>query len=126
MVIKKAVPIGIESYKEIIEQDYYYIDKTLLIRDLLTQKSKVTLFTRPRRFGKTLNISMLQYFFEDTGDVEKNAKNRELFQGKKIMEAGERYTEHMGMYPVINLTLKSAKQPSFESAYSKMRKESGI
>lgn len=126
MDIKKAVPIGIESYKEIIEQDYYYIDKTLLIRDLLTQKSKVTLFTRPRRFGKTLNISMLQYFFEDTGDVEKNAENRELFQGKKIMEAGERYTEHMGMYPVINLTLKSAKQPSFESAYSKMRKESGI
>ena len=121
MDIKKAIPIGIESYKEIIDNDYYYVDKTLLIRDLLVQKSKVTLFTRPRRFGKTLNLSMLQYFFEDTGNPAENAKNRKLFQKMKIMEAGEEYTRQMGIYPVINLTLKSAKQPSFESAFGRMK-----
>ena len=121
MDIKKAIPIGIESYKEIINNDYYYVDKTLLIRDLLVQKSKVTLFTRPRRFGKTLNLSMLQYFFEDTGNPAENAKNRKLFQKMKIMEAGEEYTRQMGIYPVINLTLKSAKQPSFESAFGRMK-----
>ena len=83
---------------------------------------KVNLFTRPRRFGKTLNLSMLRYFFEDTGDVKKNEENQSLFQGLKIMEQGEEYTQHMGNYPVINLTLKSAKQPTFESAYGKMKR----
>lgn len=79
------------------------------------------MFARPRRFGKTLNLSMLRYFFEDTGNGEQNQANRKLFQGLKIMGAGEAYTSQMGQYPVINLTLKSAKQKSFESAYYKMR-----
>ena len=83
----------------------------------------MNLFTRPRRFGKTLNLSMLRYFFEDTGDGERNAQNRALFGGLKIMEAGESYTDQMGRYPVINLTLKSAKQPSFQSAYVKLSGE---
>ena len=65
-------------------------------------------------------LSMLRYFYEDTGDAKKNEANQSLFQGLKIMEQGEEYTEHMGKYPVINLTLKSAKQPTFESAYGKM------
>ncbi|MCM1024999.1 MAG: ATP-binding protein [Roseburia sp.] len=119
----KALPIGVEDFQDILESGYYYVDKTLFIKELLDLKGKVNLFTRPRRFGKTLNMSMLRYFFEDTGDAEENAQNRELFQGLKIMEAGEAYTGHMGSYPVISLTLKSAKQRSFESAYGKMKDE---
>ncbi len=115
---KKPIPIGVEFYKQMIEDGYYYIDKTLLIRDILEQKSMVTLFTRPRRFGKTLAQSMLKTFFEKEmlpdGTV---ADNSVYFQGKKIMAAGEEYTKHMGQYPVIFLSLKSAKQPTYEIAY---------
>ena len=120
--MKKALPIGVENFKDIMESGYYYIDKSLFIKELLDMKGKVNLFIRPRRFGKTLNFSMLRYFYEDTGDMKKNEEHKSLFHGLKIMEQGETYTEHMGNYPVINLTLKSAKQPSFESAYSKLRK----
>ena len=121
MDIKKAIPIGIESYKEMIDRDYYYIDKTRLIVDLLTQKSKVTLFTRPRRFGKTLAQSMLRTFFEEEIDSDgKAVDNSGYFAGKKIMGAGVQYTEHMGKYPVIFLSMKSAKQPDFEMAYSRV------
>ena len=88
MEIKKAIPIGIEFYKEIIDNDYYYVDKTLLIRDLLIRKSKVTLFTRPRRFGKTLAQSMLRTFFEEEVAADGTVKdNSGYFDGKKIMEA---------------------------------------
>lgn len=121
--MKKALPIGVENFEDIIKSGYYYVDKTLFIKELLDLKGKVNLFTRPRRFGKTLNLSMLRYFFEDTRDVEQNTHNRELFQHLKIMGAGEEYVRQMGMYPVINLTLKSAKQPAFTSAYSKIRNE---
>ncbi len=114
----KPIPIGVEFYKQMISEEYYYIDKTLLIRDLLVQKNTVTLFTRPRRFGKTLAQSMLKTFFEKEilpdGTV---ADNSVYFQGKKIMEAGEEYTKHIGQYPVIFLSLKSAKQPTYEMAY---------
>ena len=114
----KPIPIGVEFYKQMISEEYYYIDKTLLIRDLLAQKNTVTLFTRPRRFGKTLAQSMLKTFFEKEilpdGTV---ADNSVYFQGKKIMEAGVEYTRHMGQYPVIFLSLKSAKQPTYEIAY---------
>ena len=120
-MVKKALPIGVENFEDIIKTGYYYVDKTLFIKELLDLKGKVNLFTRPRRFGKTLNLSMLRYFFEDTGDEEQNARNRELFRGLKIMEAGEAYTDQMGRYPVINLTLKSAKQRDFEAAYSKIK-----
>lgn len=121
--MKKALPVGVDNFRKVIKEGYCYVDKTMLIKELLDLKGEVNLFTRPRRFGKTLNLSMLRYFFEDTGDMEKNAENRELFRNLKIMEAGEEYTERMGMYPVINLTLKSAKQPSFESAYGKVKDE---
>jgi len=121
--MKKALPIGVDNFEEIIQEGYCYVDKTLMIRELLDLKGKVNLFTRPRRFGKTLNMSMLRYFFEDSGDAEKNAGNRELFRGLKIMEAGDAYVQQMGMYPVINLTLKSAKQPTFESAFRKIKDE---
>lgn len=121
------ISICIEFYKEMIIKGYYYIDKTLLIRDLLAQKNKVTLFTRPRRFGKTLTQSMLKTFFEKEilpdGTV---ADNSIYFQGKKIMETGKQYLEHMGKYPVISLSLKSIKQRTYEIAFEKLQKEIAI
>ena len=109
---KKILPIGIDDFKQMIEGQYYYVDKTLFIKELLDMKGKVTLFTRPRRFGKTLNMSMLQYFFEINED-----ENDKLFDGLKISRSGEGYLQHMGKYPVISLTLKSLKQPTFVLAY---------
>ena len=114
----KPLPIGVDNFERMINDGYYYIDKTLLIKELLDNKGSVNLFTRPRRFGKTLNISMLQYFFED-----RNKDNYYLFDGLKIMEQGTEYTQYLGMYPVINLSLKSAKQPNFELAISCLKNE---
>ncbi len=108
----KPLPIGIDNFKDIILNNYYYVDKTLLIKDIIDNKAKVNLFTRPRRFGKTLNISMLQYFFENGKE-----DNSYLFNNLNIMSEGEKYTSHIGQYPVINLSLKSAKQPNYELAY---------
>lgn len=119
--MKKALPVGIENYEDMITSGYYYVDKTMFIKELLDLKGKVNLSTRPRRFGKTLNLSMLRYFFEDTGDIEKNKRNRDLFKGMKIMESGESYTTQMGMYPVFSLTLKSAKQKDYDMAYYMMQ-----
>ncbi len=113
----KPLPIGIDNFEKLITRGYFFIDKTLLIKDLLDNKADVNLFTRPRRFGKTLNMSMLQYFFENS---EKD--NSYLFEGLNIMKSGEKYTSHMGQYPVINLSLKSAKQPTFELAYISIRR----
>lgn len=121
--MKKPLPIGVDNFERVIKDGYYYIDKTMLIKELLDLKGEVNLFTRPRRFGKTLNLSMLRYFFEDTGDVERNARNRALFQGLKIMEAGEEYTNQCGSCPVLNLTLKSAKQEDYDTVCYMMRSE---
>lgn len=120
---KKALPVGVENFKDMMESNYYYVDKTLFIKELLDLKGKANLFIRPRRFGKTLNLSMLRYFFEDTGDADTNEQHKALFKDLKIMDAGAEYTEQMGLYPVINLTLKSAKQSAFQSAYGKMKEE---
>ena len=87
--MKKALPVGVENFEDMVKSGYYYVDKTMLIKELMDLKGKVNLFTRPRRFGKTLNLSMLRYFFEDTGDADKNEQYQTLFQGMKIMEAGE-------------------------------------
>ncbi|NFT17224.1 AAA family ATPase [Clostridium botulinum] len=114
----KALPIGVDNFEMLITRGYYYIDKTLLIKDLLDNKASVNLFTRPRRFGKTLNMSMLQYYFE-----KREENNSHLFENLNIMEAGEEYVSHMGQYPVINLSLKSAKQPNFELAFKCMKEE---
>lgn len=121
--MKKALPIGVDHFEKLITGGYYYVDKTIFIKELLDSKGEVNLFTRPRRFGKTLNLSMLRYFFEDTGNAERNEQNKELFRGLKIMDAGREYVEQMGMYPVINLTFKSTKQRSMEAAYMKMKEE---
>jgi len=114
----KRLPIGFEDYKDIIKGNYYYVDKTLLIRELHDVGGKVNLFLRPRRFGKTLTLSMLKYYYEDMGDKEQNAANRALFDGMKIMSEPEAYREHTTAYPVISLTLKSAKQRTFQEAFS--------
>lgn len=112
------LPVGIENYAELIEKGYYYIDKTLLIKDLIDLKGKVNLFTRPRRFGKTLNLSMLRYFFEKS-----DVNPAPLFEGTKIWDAGHPYTDQMGQYPVITLSLKSLKQTDFKSAFYCLREE---
>lgn len=117
----KQVAVGYEFYKEFKDNDLYYVDKTLMIKELLDNGSKVNLFTRPRRFGKTLALTMLKCFFETETDAAGNIiDNRKYFEGTKIMKEGRTYINHMGKYPVIFLTLKSAKQPNYEMAYEAM------
>ncbi|MGN0485518.1 MAG: AAA family ATPase [Lachnospiraceae bacterium] len=122
--MKQPIAIGAENYKDFVEKNAYYIDKTLMMKDLIDQASKVNLFTRPRRFGKTLTLSMVRTFFEDerTYSGEK-IDNSRYFIGKKIMDAGEKYTSEQGQYPVIKLSLKCAKQPDFQMAYNCLRNE---
>ena len=116
---KKQIAIGVEDFKEIIDKGTYFVDKTLMIKKLIEGQAKVTLFTRPRRFGKTLNQFMIRRFFEDE-ITEKGEKvdNGYLFDGLAICECGEEIMKHSQQYPVIFLTLKSAKQPDFEMAYA--------
>lgn len=113
---KKPLPIGISDFKA-ATTDYYYVDKTLLIRDFLDSKPKVSLFTRPRRFGKTLNMDMLRVFFEQTSE-----DTSVYFQDKQIWECGEIYTRHQGQYPVIFLTFKDVKCATWEETYQKVKK----
>ena len=117
--VKKKISIGVEDFKELIDKDGYFVDKTLMIEKLIESNAMVTLFTRPRRFGKTLNQFMIRRFFEDER-TEKGAKvdNGYLFDGLKIAECGEEILSHRQQYPVIFLTLKSAKQPTYEMAYA--------
>ena len=117
--VKKKISIGMEDFKTIIDKDGYFVDKTLMIQKLIKSNAMVTLFTRPRRFGKTLNQFMIRRFFEDEV-TEKGEKvdNGYLFDGLKITECGEEIMKHSQQYPVIFLTLKSAKQPDFEMAYA--------
>ncbi|MBQ7563892.1 MAG: AAA family ATPase, partial [Lachnospiraceae bacterium] len=110
----KPLPVGIEFFEKLIKNDYYYVDKTPLIKELIDNHGEVNLFTRPRRFGKTLTLDMLRCFFEE-------GRNPEMFRGLRIMEAGEKYTSMMGKYPVIFLTLKSAKTNSFYGAFMGIR-----
>ena len=113
----KPLPVGIDDFEKIVTGDYFYVDKTLFIKELLDMKGEVNLFTRPRRFGKTLNMSMLRYFFEENPE-----KASRIFQGLDIMKAGEKYLDHMGKYPVIMISLKSMKQPSYELAFEMLKK----
>ena len=103
------LPVGIESFQEIRQLGFYYIDKTKLIEQLLEQWGKVNLFTRPRRFGKTLNMSMLRYFFEIGTD-------NTLFEGLYISENKKICEEYMGKFPVIFISLKNVEGLTFEEA----------
>ena len=116
---KLMMPTGIEDFKEIRTDGYYYVDKTALIEQVLDKRSKVTLFTRPRRFGKTLNMSMLRYFFE-TGTDSK------LFNGLYISQNAELCEKYMGKYPVIFLSLKSVEGLKYEDARYRITELIGI
>ena len=112
----KPLPIGISDFKQ-ATSDYYYVDKTLLIRDFLDRKPLVSLFTRPRRFGKTLNMDMLRVFFEKTGE-----DTSKYFQDKLIWQCGEEYTSYQSKYPVVYLSFKDVKYPSWEQTFAKISK----
>ena len=118
----KKIGIGYENFKRMIDDGCYYVDKTMFISDVVEKGGMVTLFTRPRRFGKTLALSMLKTFFEKEYDSKGNiVNNMYYFEGKKIMEAGDEILSRFGCYPVLFLTLKSAKQPTFENAFYQLK-----
>ena len=114
----KALPTGVENFEKITTKKYYYVDKTWFIKELLDKKGEVNLFTRPRRFGKSLAISMFQHFFD-----MQYADKKHVFNGLRIMEAGEQYLQHQNAYPVIKMTFKNADGASFESAFIGLRRE---
>lgn len=112
---RKPLPIGISDFKMAVEE-YYYVDKTLLIRDFLDNRPMVSLFTRPRRFGKTLNMDMLRVFFEKTDE-----DTSIYFKDKMIWKCGESYTSYQGKYPVIFLSFKDVKCSSWEDTFQQMK-----
>ena len=112
--MKKKLPIGIENFSEFFSEDFYYVDKTLFIKELLQNWGKVNLFTRPRRFGKTLNMSMLKCFFEIEGDPV-------LFEGLKIMQERDLCEKYMGKFPVISISLKSVGGLDFKAASAALK-----
>ena len=112
---KLPLPVGTTNYKKICE-DSYYVDKTLLIKEILDEKVNVALFTRPRRFGKTLNMDMLRTFFEKTAE-----DTGRYFRDKKIWQQGEKYTSQQGQYPVIFLSLKDIKARKWQYAFDALK-----
>ncbi|MBN1050092.1 AAA family ATPase, partial [Clostridium botulinum] len=108
--MKKSIQVGTSDFREIIKENYYFVDKSLLIKEFLENSAKVILTPRPRRFGKTLNMSMLKYFF----DIENKDENKDLFKGLEI-ENEEEIMKMQGAYPVIFLTFKNEKHLSFEN-----------
>lgn len=109
--LKKKLPIGIENFEKLRTNGFYYVDKTNMILELLQNPAEVTLFTRPRRFGKSLNMSMLKCFFEPRG-------NKEIFKDLEIMEEPELCSQYMGKFPVISLSLKDIDAESYETAFA--------
>ena len=116
MIAKYPMPIGIEDFRDLVLGNYYFVDKTRFIKELLDNRKKVTLITRPRRFGKTLTLSMLRYFFSsDSAET-----NRELFQGLDIDSENGKYMKEQGTRPVINLTLKDIRSDNWEGELEKI------
>ena len=112
--MRKKLPIGIDGFEKLRTNDFYYVDKTLFIKELLQNWGEVNLFTRPRRFGKSLNMSMLKAFFEIGSDPE-------LFAGLKIVQEKELCEEYMGKFPVISISLKSVDGLKYEAAAAALR-----
>lgn len=117
--MQKKLPIGIEFFEEFSQENYYYVDKTMFIADLLHNRGKVNLFTRPRRFGKSLNMSMLKAFFERGTD-------KNLFDGLKISREQELCDIYMGRFPVISITLKSVDGLNYQAAFQALRYVIGV
>ena len=115
-MVEQGIGLGTSEFKKMRTRNNYYIDKTMFIKDIIDNKSEVTLITRPRRFGKTLNMSMLKYYFDCS-----QKDSRDLFEGLKIMEQGEKYTSKLGIYPVIYLTLKEVKDVTYEKMLLNMK-----
>ena len=115
-MVKKKLPVGIDNFKEIIENNYYFVDKSMMIDELLNKKSKVTLLPRPRRFGKTLNMSMLNYFF----NIEDKEANRNLFNGLDISNTDKMM--YQGEYPVIYISLKDIKVSNWVECFEEIKK----
>lgn len=113
--MKKSMPIGISDFKKIIKENYYYFDKTNLIEKILTDNSEVKLFTRPRRFGKTLNMSMLKYFF----DIKEKDENRELFKNLKISKS--KFFEKQGLAPVISISFRNYSEKNWENGFKTIK-----
>ena len=113
--MKKSMPIGISDFKKIIKENYYYFDKTNLIEKILTDNSEVKLFTRPRRFGKTLNMSMLKYFF----DIKEKDENRELFKNLKIVKS--KFFEKQGSAPVISISFRNYSEKNWENGFKTIK-----
>ena len=112
---KRPLPIGISDFKTIIEEKYYYADKTDMIGDILDDRAMVTLFTRPRRFGKTLNMSMMKYFFE----IENTEENKKLFDGLAI--SNKEYMKEQGQYPVIFISFRNIEEENWEDCYFEIK-----
>ena len=112
---KKIIPIGIDDFEKMITKNHYYIDKTLFIKDILIKPGETKLFTRPRRFGKTLNMSMLKYFFE----IQNSEINRKLFDGLAISKT--EYMSEQGQYPVIYFSFKDLKKKTWEECFSRLK-----
>ena len=112
---KRPLPIGISDFKTVIEENYYYADKTDMIGDILDDRVMVTLFTRPRRFGKTLNMSMMKYFFE----IENTEENKKLFDGLAI--SNKEYMKEQGQYPVIFISFRNIEEENWEDCYFEIK-----
>lgn len=118
----QKIGIGYENYKDFIDNKLYYVDKSLLIRDIIEKGGKVTIFTRPRRFGKTLALSMLRTFFELEYDRDGNVIDKQkYFSGKKIMQCDDKIISKMGCCPMITLSLKAAKHLDFQNSFLALR-----
>jgi len=135
----KQLPVGVSDFKDIVTGDYYYVDKTLFIKEIMDKGDKILLIPRPRRFGKTLNLSMLKYFYDccpQTLSADKDANSvrvvsgtgppvdsyGKLFDSLAISRAGKKYLDHMGKYPVIFLSFRDIKEPDWEITYRKIKK----
>ena len=107
---EKGIGLGVSDFKEVIKEELYFVDKSFFIKEVIDNNDKILLITRPRRFGKTLNMSMLFYFFDINGKY-----NKELFEGLNIMNYGDKYINEMTSYPVINLSFVDVKETSYKN-----------
>ena len=113
--MKKQILTGVESFEKMIKGNYFYVDKTLFVKEFLENRGEVTLITRPRRFGKTMNMTMLAHFFDMSRD------SRALFDGLKIMEHKDIVEKHLNKYPVVSLTLKNVEQSTYQNAIERIK-----